>query len=163
IGPTPNAQQQENIAKYVGNFIDPFATIDLIAGRPRLWFLREAPFRIQIADERIATYTVIGNRPNELSLLGQSVGSTVLNLWLGHRDNPAQQTILSFLIHVLPDPEEKERLERAYKALEDEVNRAFPDAYVCLFLVGDKLVVSGEVKDAIEATKLLQIIRANGP
>jgi pilus assembly protein CpaC len=64
---------------------------------------------------------------------------------------------------VLPDPEAKERLERVYKALEDEINKAFPDAYVCLFLVGDKLVVTGQVKDAVEATHILQILRANAP
>src|SRR5262249_526588 len=74
-----------------------------------------------------------------------------------------KQTVLSWVVHVLPDPEAKERLERVYKALEKEINCAFPDSLVCLFLVGDKLVVSGEAKDAIGATKILQIIRANAP
>src|SRR5262249_49638880 len=101
--------------------------------------------------------------PREMSLQGTAVGSTVLNMWFGDPNEPAKQTILSYLVHVLPDPEAKERLERAYKALEEEINRAFPDDYVCLFLVGDKLVVTGEAKDAIEATKIFQIIRSNAP
>jgi pilus assembly protein CpaC len=165
VGTTPEAtpQVREKFKKYVGNFIDPEDTIEMVIGRPRLWYLKEAPFRIQVADERIMSYTIIGNRPTELSLLGQYVGSTVLNLWFGDRDDINKQTVLSFLVHVLPDPEAKERLERIYKALEDELNRAFPDAYICLFLVGDKLVVSGQAKDAIEAVKILQILRANAP
>jgi pilus assembly protein CpaC len=125
--------------------------------------LKEAPFRIQVADERIMGYTIIGNRPTEMSLLGLNVGSTVMNLWFGDRDDINKQTVLSFLVHVLPDPEAKERLERIYKALEDELNRAFPDAYICLFLVGDKLVVSGQAKDSVEAVKILQALRANAP
>ncbi|HEX5269899.1 MAG TPA: hypothetical protein VFW33_05410, partial [Gemmataceae bacterium] len=64
----------------------------------------------------------------------------------------------AFQVNVLPDPDVKRRLEEVYKALQDEINRAFPDAYVCLTLVGDKLVVSGEVKDAIEAARVLQIL-----
>ena len=47
--------------------------------------------------------------------------------------------------------------------MQDQVNRAFPDAAVCLFLVGDKLVVTGEAKDAVEATRILQVIRATAP
>jgi tetratricopeptide (TPR) repeat protein len=53
---------------------------------------------------------------------------------------------------------ERRRLEGIYKALQDEINRAFPDSYVHLELVGDKLVVSGEVKDAAEADRILTII-----
>src|SRR5262249_4008311 len=79
----------------------------------------------------------------------------------GDRQDISKQTVLSFQVNVLPDPEEKERLERVYRALEDEINRAFPDAQVCLFLVGDKLVLTGQVKDAVEATKILQIVQAN--
>src|SRR5262249_676335 len=145
----------------VENFIDPENNLDLIVGRPRLMNLKESPFRVQIADEFFMTYNLITAR--ELSLQGVHVGSTVLNLWFGDPAEPAKQTILSYLVHVLPDPEAKERLERTYKALEEEVNKAFPDAYVCLFLVDDKVDVTGEAKDAHEATKILQIIRAQAP
>lgn len=161
--PVPNREAQQKVDKYVAGFRDPEATIDLIQGRPRIWFLKEAPIRIQVGDDRILSYTTIGKEPRELSLIGASVGVTVLNLWFGDPDDVAKQTILSFLVQVLPDPEAKERLERVYKALEDEINRAFPDAYVCLFLVGDKIVLTGQVKDAVEATAILQILRANAP
>ena len=49
--------------------IQPQATMDLILGRPRLLQLREAPFRIQVADDKILNYTIIGsNPPRQLSL-----------------------------------------------------------------------------------------------
>jgi pilus assembly protein CpaC len=160
--PVPTREQLEAIQRYTNGFVDPQSTIDLIVGRPRLWHLLDVPIRIQTGDERILTYSTVGS-PTELSLLGSAVGGTVLNLWFGDRNDPKKQTVLSFLVNVLPDPSVKERLERIYKALQDEINTAFPDAYVCLSLVGDKLVVSGEVKDVAEATKIIQIIRANAP
>jgi pilus assembly protein CpaC len=47
--------------------------------------------------------------------------------------------------------------------LEEEINRAFPDSHVHLFLVGDQLAVSGQAKDVHEATQILRIVRANAP
>ncbi len=165
VGTTPVASQEalDVLHKHQLTIKDPEYTMDLVVGQPRLWYLKSIPFRIQVADESIMQYTVIGNTPNELSLLGLRVGTTVLNLWVGEPADQSRQTVLSFLVNVLPDPEAKNRLERVYKALEDEINRAFPDAYVHLFLVGDKLVVTGEVKDAVEHQKIIQILRANAP
>lgn len=157
----PDAKTLQKFNNYVGNIIDPENTLDMVVGRPRLINLKESPFRIQIADDRVLGYTLIS--PKELSLQGLSVGTTVLNLWFSEAGAPGGQTVLSYLVRVLPDPEYKERLERVYKALEDEINHAFPDSYVCLFLVGDKMVVAGEAKDALDATKILQIVKANAP
>jgi pilus assembly protein CpaC len=168
LGTTP-IPSRETLKKYVDqgpgiNFVDPEFTIDLIVGIPRIWTMRVVPFRTQVADPRILDLSQpFGPIPNQYSLLGQAVGSTVLNVWVGDPNDVTKQTVYSYKVNVLPDPEAKERLERVYKALEDEINKAFPDAYVCLFLVGDKLVVTGQVKDAVEATQILQILRANAP
>jgi pilus assembly protein CpaC len=161
--PVPDQKTLEKFNRFVGPFVDPENTITLVVGRPRIWTLKQAPFRLQVGDQRTMSYTTIGNDPRQLSLIGEQVGTTVLNLWFGDPDDLTKQTILSYLVQVIPDPEIKERLERVYKALEEEINKAFPDAYVCLFLVGDKLVVAGEVKDSVEATKILQILRTNAP
>jgi pilus assembly protein CpaC len=159
--PIPSKEEEQLLHHLTGPFVDPAYTIEMVQGRPRLWYLKEVPFRIQVADENIMTYNIVGQTPREISLLGRQVGTTVLNLWFGDRQDLTKQTVLSFQINVLPDPEEKARLERLYKALEDEINRAFPDAQVCLFLVGDKLVLTGQAKDAVEANKILQIVQAN--
>ena len=123
--------------------------------------LKQAPTRVQIADENIAGYTLIAE--TELSVTGNGVGSTILNLWFPPPQKDAPPTILSYLVRVLPDPEQKERLERVYQALEKEINHTFPDSAVHLSLAGDKLVVSGEAKDVIDATHILQIVSANAP
>lgn len=157
--PTPTQEDYDRYRRFVRGFTDPQLSIDLIQNRPRLLHLKESPFRIQVSDSRIVDYTQMGS-PTELSLLGPTVGSTIINMWFGDRDNPAAQSILSFQVNVLPDPDAKARLEKVYKALQDEINLAFPDSYVCLTLVGDKLVISGEAKDAIEANQILQVLRA---
>lgn len=154
--PAPTKEVLDRFAKYIGKIVDPENTLDLIVGRTRLIQLKESPFRVAAADDRLMTWNLV--TPRELLVQGTAVGTTVLNFWFGDPNEPAKQTILSYLVHILPDPEAKERLERTYKALEEEINRAFPDAYVCLFLVADKVVVSGEAKDVIEAQKILQIV-----
>ncbi len=148
---------------YVTRIVDPEMPLDLILCRPRILDLVETPFRIQVGDEQILSYVVLGKTPRQLLVKGEHLGCTALNLWFGDPDDPAKQRILSYLINVIPDPVVKETKIRIYKALADEINRTFPDCYVCLSLVGDKLVVSGQVKDAFEATKIIQIIRANAP
>src|SRR5262249_31098046 len=83
------------------------------------------------------------------------------NLWFPDPMNKDKEKILSYLVRVLPDPEAKERLEAIYKALEIEINKAFPNSRVRLALVGDKLMVSGQAHDVYEATQILRIGRAN--
>jgi pilus assembly protein CpaC len=155
--PVPSAYDIDLYKRYVEGMSDPTMTFEVIVGHTRVLHLREAPTRIQIGDTRIFDYTIL-QPPTELLLQGVSVGSTTMFMWFGDRNDPANQKILAFQINVLPDPDVKRRLEEIYKALQKEINEAFPDAYVCLTLVGDKLVVSGEVKDAIEATHILQIL-----
>jgi pilus assembly protein CpaC len=156
--PLPSHETMEQFRQYVAGTVDPQNTLDLVVGRPRILLLKESPLRVQIADENVARVTVISN--TELSVDGMSVGTTVLNLWFGE---PARERVLSYLVRVIPDPEQKERLERVYAALTDEINQAFPDSVVRLSLVGDKVVVSGQAKDIIEAAQILRVVSANAP
>jgi pilus assembly protein CpaC len=155
--PVPSRFDLDKYTRFVLGLDDPTFTFEVIVGHTRLLHLREAPLRIQIGDTRVFDYTILGP-PTELLLQGGTVGSTTMFIWFGDRADPAAQTVMAFQVNVLPDPDVKRRLEEVYKALQDEINKAFPDSYVCLTLVGDKLVVSGEAKDAIEATRILQIL-----
>jgi pilus assembly protein CpaC len=119
--------------------------------------LKQVPKRIQIANEEVATYAVLS--PTEVSLMGQSIGVTVLTLWFVDPVDPAKVETITYHVRVDPDPALKDQLERVYKALENEINCAFPNSHVCLALVGDKLVVSGQAHDIAEASKILQIVR----
>jgi pilus assembly protein CpaC len=159
--PVPNEKDLADQKQYVREIVDPHNVLDLILDRTRVLVTKEVPKRVQIGDEHVATFTTIS--PNEIALIGQHVNTTVLNLWFTDPDNPKQDKILSYLIRVIPDPEVRERLERTYRALQDEINNAFPDSLICLFLVGDKLVITGQPKDVAEATMILRIVQSNAP
>ncbi len=157
--PRPDAAEIARFKKYVDHFVDPQNTLDLIRGRVRLIVLKETPKRIQMGDESVAVYNLVS--PKEITMIGRATGSTVLNLWFV--DDAGKETVLSYLVRVFPDPEERERLERVYKALENEMNRVFPDSVIHLRLVGDKIVVTGQAHDSIEAAQIIRLVRANSP
>lgn len=154
---TPAAQEKLN--KYVAKLIDPETTLDLAAGQTRVLILKGTPARVAAGDESIASVNVLS--PKEIIIQGKGVGATVLNIWFTDPNDPAKQETLSYLVRVFPDPEAKERLERAYKALEDDINKFFPDSRVKLRVLGDKLVVSGRVRDFVQGGQILQVIRSN--
>ncbi|QEL14377.1 type II and III secretion system protein family protein [Limnoglobus roseus] len=161
IGTTPviSAESKQKQGKHVAKLIDPELTLDLVSGQTRVMVLKNTPFRVQAGDERYMTLSVINTK--ELILQGKDVGTTVLNIWFGDKDDPAKQETLTYLVRIYPDPEAKERLEKSYKQLEDDINKHFKDTSVRLKLLGDKLVVSGRVRDAQQGLQVLQIIRAN--
>jgi pilus assembly protein CpaC len=159
--PRPTKEVQAEFNRFISGRVDPRDTLDLILGRPTVLLLKRAPKRVQLPDEKIASYDLIGE--TQLSVTGREIGTTVLNLWFADPDNVGKEVILSYLVRVLPDPEQKERLERVYQALAKEINHAFPDSVVHLALVGDKLVLTGQAKDIADATQILRIARSNAP
>ncbi|MEO0530336.1 MAG: hypothetical protein AAF266_07120 [Planctomycetota bacterium] len=54
--------------------------------------------------------------------------------------------------------DERDTLPPDPKDLERQVNEAFPNSFVQLSLVGDKLVVRGQAKDAYEAEQIIRIV-----
>jgi pilus assembly protein CpaC len=159
--PVPTAKEQAEFNRFIKDFVDPNNTLDLILGRTRLMVLKSAPRRVQMGDDKIAAYNILS--PTELTLLGKALGTTVLNIWFTDPANKDKEVVLSYLVRVMPDPAAKDALERAYKALQDEINHAFPDSRVCLFLIGDKLAVSGQARDIAEAAHIIQLVEANAP
>lgn len=156
---TENTQQK--FGQFIDNPIDPEMTLDLIQGRTRLLPLKQVPKRIQVTDDSILDYNPL--EPNQLALLGRNVGITVLTFTFVDPQDKTKEVILGYYVRVLPDPEWKRRLEQAYSDLETQINRTFHDSHVCLRLVGDKLVISGHVKDIFDANQILRLVRANAP
>lgn len=159
--PRPTPETVAQYRQFIDTIVDPENVLDLVKGRPRLVIFREPPLRVQVANPDVANFDLISDR--EFSVTGYEVGRTVLNLWFRDPANPNQARILSYLVTVIDDPEARQRLERAYKALEAEINRTFPNSWVQLSLLGDKLVVRGEAKDVVEAAQIMRIARANAP
>jgi pilus assembly protein CpaC len=190
--PRPDARVLKEYGQYIERTIDPENVLDLIIGRPRLLIFRDPPRRVQIGDAprpgprdggrpaaaggRVASFTLITDR--ELSVLGEQLGTTVLNIWFADPKDPKKDRVLSYLVRVFPDPDirdrtdqlleearERQRLERQRQAkrLEGEINHAFPDSVVCLSVVGHNLVVSGQARDIAEATQIIRIVQSNAP
>ncbi len=163
FGATPAVT--EDVRRKFGNIVektlDAENTMDLVIGRPRLLLFKSMPVRIQIPGEEIARYTVISER--ELSVTGLEPGTTVLNMWFEDESNPYEHQVLSYLLRVVPDPEERMRLEGVYKALEAEINAAFPESHIELSLVGNRLLVRGEAHDIIDAAQILMILQEEAP
>lgn len=159
--PVPTEKDLAEARQFIDKVVDPRFTLDLIEGRARLILLKDVPTQVQLADNGIASYNQI--QPKQLTILGRRPGTTVLNIWFADPDKKGEEKVLSYLLRVLPDPEAKARLERVYKALEDEVNKFFPNSRVKLQLVGDKLMVTGQAHDIFDATQIMRVIRANAP
>ena len=157
--PEPTPEVTEKYKRLVYGMVDPDNTLDLIAGRPRILVFKRTPRRIMIPDETTARYEILTD--TELAITGMRVGTTQLMVWFDAPETRDGQEILSYLVRVMPDPEAKERVDRAYRLLEDELNTAFPNSRVHLKLVGDTLMVMGEAPDMLIAEKIIRVIRAN--
>ena len=155
------ARADQDDSKYVLQRVAPDRTLELEVGRPILLNFRNAPFRSQIADPTIADF--INITESEFSITGYEVGITVLNFWFRDPDDPERQEILSYLVRVMPDPEEGRRFEALLAGLEFEVNRAFPNSVVKLTYVGSQVVVRGQAKDIEEATHILRVVGQSIP
>lgn len=157
--PTPTVQELERERQFIAGVVDPQNTLDLIAGRTRVILLKETPTRTHIADTAIASFRLLPLDGKQMIVLGARPGITVLKLWFADPQVKDRELILSYLVRVLPDPEAKARLAASYKALEAEVNTAFPNSRVRLDLVGDKVKMSGQAHDVREAGLIQRVIK----
>jgi pilus assembly protein CpaC len=154
---TPTPHITANAAKYIKQLPGPDNVLEVVVGRIQNFALLKTPSRIQVGDETIANTALLS--PKEVTLQGLKVGTTVLNIWF--KDDAGKSEMVGFLVRVLPDPDARGRLERAYKNLEKEVNRAFPNSRVYLTLVGDKLTVYGQARDIAEANMIMRMVQSN--
>lgn len=160
--PQPTPAELAEYNRFVEGVVDPRNTLDLVAGRPRLVLLKTTPTRTQIADDTVATFRLLEPNGTQMTLAGRRPGTTVLNLWFADPAHPRGERVLSYLVRVFGDPEEKARMAAGLTALAAEVNRAFPDSRVRLGLVGDKPVLTGQAHDPAEAAKILRVVQPGG-
>jgi len=177
--PVASAEVKKQYGQFVEREISPEETIKVVLGRAKVIDLREKPRRIYIPDENVAGFQVITD--TQFALVGKKVGTTVLNLWFADPNSPndpKKDRTLSYLIIIAPDLErsafelqqQREVLEarvksyqQAIKKVQSELKDAFPDSDVHLSLLGEQLLVRGEVKDVIEASQILRVVAAHAP
>ncbi|QDU27031.1 Type II secretion system protein D precursor [Anatilimnocola aggregata] len=158
--PQPTPEVTERFDRFIQRKIDPENVLEVILGRPRILVFNETPKRIYLPDEGIAAYQVIDDR--QISVVGRRVGSTALNIWVVD-PTTGKEIVLSYLVKVLPEPQQKERLDEVYAGLEREINQAFPKSKIQLSLIGDQLAVRGQAHDSVDASHILQIVARHSP
>jgi pilus assembly protein CpaC len=140
-------------------------SIDIVLGHPRVLVLADTPQRMTIAlDENDPVVLVQGvpNKGREWYLIGRKPGSARLDVTLPGADGLGSHR-RSYLIRVVPEPRPEETLEVFYRRLSREINQAFPGCEVSLSQAGEKLVVSGRVRNLYDAMRILSIARSNAP
>jgi len=159
--PPRNPAVEKEYSRFVDQPVIPQVTRDLIVGRTIIFPFKEAPLRIYLARDSVASYDVISAR--EIAVTGVAPGNTVMYIWVNDPRNPGKQVILSYLLRVSQDATQRVRWEAVYQELEKEINRDFPDSFVKLSLIGDQLVVRGQAKDVIEAAQIIRILNEHAP
>jgi Flp pilus assembly secretin CpaC len=157
--PVPTAKDLETERRYIAGVVDPQNTLDLIAGRTRVIILKAAPTRTHVADTTVATFRILEPDAKQMIVGGAQPGITVMTFWFADPEDKDKEVILSYLVRVFPDPVAKARHAAALKALEAEVNGAFPNSRARLNLVGDKVLLSGQAHDNRDAALIPKVIK----
>jgi pilus assembly protein CpaC len=116
--------------------------------------------RVSITDPHIVE--VVQFSPTQFELIGLFPGETSLTLWFADPD-VEEGEMLRYQVRVAPSELEEDRRKLEYSALERKINELFPNSFVHLFAVGNKLIIRGQARDSREAADIVQIARNEGP
>jgi len=159
-----NAMQPEIRARfeqYISSVQEPEIRLDLIQRRSKLIQTRQPVVRVSIAEPGIVE--TVNFSPNEFELIGKSIGETTVTLWFGDPQPAPGQTPLHsnirYLVKVHPDLSDEDVRRTQYGELAKRINELFPNSYVQLIAVADKLLVRGQARDAQEASAIMSIVR----
>jgi pilus assembly protein CpaC len=118
---------------------------------------------VSIADPGIVE--TVNFSPNEFELIGRTIGETTVTLWFGDAQPAEGQTalhpVLRYLVKVHPDMSDEDIRRTQYGELAKRINELFPNSYVQLIAIADKLVVRGQARDAQEAAAIMGVVRGN--
>ncbi|MCL4204477.1 MAG: pilus assembly protein N-terminal domain-containing protein [Pirellulaceae bacterium] len=113
--------------------------------------------RVSAADPAIVDIVAFDTR--EIELIGKGTGTTTVTLWLG---TGAEARLLSVLVKVEADRTVNERRRLEYGELQGALNELFPGSKLRLFPIADKIIVTGQARDAEEAEQILAVVRSRG-
>ena len=151
--PTKTAQEGEK--KFVKGTISPQLPLNLVIGRPKVLQLAAAPKRIYVPDKDVIKTEIIDELTGkEVAITGLKDGTTTLILWFEDPESPTGEAIVSYLVRVFKDPV----LARPIEDLEKELNQKFPNSYIDLDQIEDRMIVRGQTPNLIEMSQILQVL-----
>jgi pilus assembly protein CpaC len=152
-------QLQAKVANFIGDIQEAEVRLELLTQKSKLIRTRTPVVRVSISDPGIVETVQFG--PTEFELIGRTPGETTLTLWFAGQPINGFQPSLRYLIKVIRD-DNNDIARTEYGILQKRINELFPDSYVQLIPVLDKLVVRGQARDAREAAQIMSIIRGWG-
>ncbi len=150
----PNANTEAKVEALIDEVVLPELTFDLQPGESKLLRFKQPVSRVSVSDPAYVEVVQFG--PTEFELIGNTVGHTTLTLWFGQPGADSQ--VLRYLVRVSSEEEIDESEANEYGDLEDRLNELFPNSMVKLIPVLDKLIVTGQARDAKEASEILTIL-----
>ena len=153
--PPPSVAARQRESRFVESEIDPELPLSLVLGRPKILRLVDTPRRIFVPDDKTIRAEIIDRESGrELAVTGLKPGTTTLMLWFEDKSERSGESIVSYLVRVYEDPV----LKRPLEDVERELNVKFPNSFVELSDVNGRLMVSGQARDAIEMSQILQVL-----
>lgn len=151
----PTESAIKTASRFVQSTIDPEIPLNLVLGRPKILQLSTVPRRLYVPDEDIVRTEVIDNQSGkEIAVTGVREGSTTLIMWFDDETSPTGQSTVSYLVRVYADP----ILARPIESLEEELNLKFPNSYIELDQIEDRMIVRGQAPDSTEMAQILQVL-----
>lgn len=158
---TMNPGVRARFETYISEVQEPEIRIDLIQSRSKLIRTRAPIVRVSIADPGVVE--TVNFSPNEFELIGREIGETTVTLWFGDAQPAEGQTnlhpVLRYLVKVHPDMSDEDIRRTQYGELAKRLNELFPNSYIQLIAIADKLVVRGQARDAQEAANIMGVVR----
>ena len=153
--PPPSTPALRQANRFVRSTIDPEIPLNLVLRRPKILQLAQAPTRIYVPDDNVVRTEVVDAKTGrEIAVTGLQAGSTTLVLWFEDPQSPTGQATVSYLVRVYEDP----ILARPVESLERELNEKFPNSFIELDQIEDRLIVRGQTPDTIEMSQILQVL-----
>lgn len=154
LGP-PTAQKRATADRFVMGTVDPQLPLNLVLGRPKILQLSAAPTRIYVPSEDVVITKIIDEfAGREIAVTGVKAGTTTLFLWFEDATSPTGESIVSYLVRVFKDPV----LARPIEDLEQDLNLKFPNSFIELDQIEDRMIVRGQTPNIIEMSQILQVL-----
>ncbi|MEL6109338.1 MAG: pilus assembly protein N-terminal domain-containing protein, partial [Planctomycetota bacterium] len=155
ILPAPSWESKQKANRFIPTAIDPELSLKLVVGRPKILQLAAVPKRIYLpTDEVVRTEIIDEQSGKEVAVTGLQPGTTTLIFWFEDATAPGGQTTIAYEVRVYDDP----LLARPTEDLQGELNEKFPNSYIELSEISDRLIVSGQVPDVLEMSQILNVL-----
>ncbi|MCP4889867.1 MAG: hypothetical protein GY904_25080, partial [Planctomycetaceae bacterium] len=155
ILPPPDSVAVERANRLVTGTINPELPLNLVVGRPKVLQLAKAAKRIYVPGVGVIRTEIIDEESGrEVAITGIAPGTTTLIFWFDDPNEPGGQSTVSYLVRVFDDP----ILARPITELADDLNTKFPNCFIELDQIEDRLIVKGQVPTITEMAQILQVL-----